>query len=388
MSNCNETDDRAAPRVVVRPETDDGAARARGTRDLDATCAWRASIRTARHAPNERGAVSRRFASATEPTNSLPTIQASPPSNQQMTSTLVQDLRYGMRQLRSNPGFTTVAVLSLALGVGANSAIFQLVNAVRLRTLPVANPQELVTIDFAKGSSRSGGWSTRSARMTSAVWEKVHALSEPFTGVIAWSATRFNLAQGGEARYAEGMYVSGDFFRVLGVRPIIGRTTTSDDDRPGCGTPGAVVSYAFWQRELAADAGALGRDLRLDGQRFPLIGVTPPEFFGVEVGNRFDIAVPLCSDLRKRADSRTQWWLSAMGRLKPGWTEQRTQNYIKTVSPVIMEAACRHRIVRTKPSGTWRTSSWWKPRGPASRNCAANTKARFRCCWLLPAWYC
>jgi putative ABC transport system permease protein len=256
-----------------------------------------------------------------------------------MTSTLVQDLRYGMRQLRSNPGFTAVAVLSLALGVGANSAIFQLVNAVRLRTLPVTNPQELVTIDFAKSSSRSGSWTTRSARMTSAVWEKIHALSEPFTGVMAWSATRFNLAQGGEARYAEGMYVSGDFFRVLGVRPIIGRTIAPDDDRPGCSTPGAVVSYAFWQRELAADAGALGKDLRLDGQRFPLIGVTPPEFFGVEVGNRFDIAVPLCSDLRKRADSRTEWWLSAMGRLKPGWTEQRAQNYIKTVAPAIMEAS-------------------------------------------------
>ena len=131
-----------------------------------------------------------------------------------MLSTLAQDLRYGARQLRSNPGFTAVAVLSLALGVGANSAIFQLVNAVRLRTLPVANPQELATIDFTKNSPRSGNWSTRSARFTSAVWEKLHALTEPFSGIMAWSAMKFNLAQGGEARYAEGLYVSGDFFRV------------------------------------------------------------------------------------------------------------------------------------------------------------------------------
>src|SRR3954468_2839763 len=106
----------------------------------------------------------------------LPNVQTA------MMSTLAQDLRYGARQLRSNPGFTAVAVLSLALGVGANSAIFQLVNAVRLRTLPVANPQELVTIDFGKNSNRSGNWSTRSAHFTSAVWEKVRELSEPFSG--------------------------------------------------------------------------------------------------------------------------------------------------------------------------------------------------------------
>src|SRR5450759_5707595 len=255
-----------------------------------------------------------------------------------MPGAFTQDLRYAARQLRANPGFTAVAVLSLALGVGANSAIFQLVDAVRLRTLPVANPRELVTIDFAKGSSRSGNWSTRSARLTSVLWDQVHSLTEPFAATIAWSAARFNLAPGAEARNAEGQYVSGDFFRVLGVQPWIGRTFTAEDDRTGCGTPGAVVSYAFWQRELGGEPGALGRELSLDGRRFPVIGVTPPEFFGVEVGSRFAVAVPLCSDLRDRARSRTAWWLSAMGRLKPGWTEQRTVNYLKTVSPAIMEA--------------------------------------------------
>jgi hypothetical protein len=124
-------------------------------------------------------------------------------------------------------------------------------DAVRLRTLPVADPQQLLTIDFAKDSSRSGNWSTRSARLTSVLWDQVHALAEPFSGMIAWSANRLNLAQGGEARYAEGMYVSGDFFRVLGVRPLIGRTLTPEDDREGCSMPGAVLSYAFFQREFA-----------------------------------------------------------------------------------------------------------------------------------------
>ena len=194
------------------------------------------------------------------------------------------------RQLRANPGFAAVAVLSLALGVGANSAIFQLVDAVRLRSLPVAKPRELVTVDFAKGSSRSGNRSARSARLTSVLWEQVHGLTEPFSATIAWSATRFNLAAGGEARYAEGQYVSGDFFRVLAVQPWMGRTFTAADDRAGCGTPGVVVSHAFWQRELGGDPNALGREIYLDGERFPVIGVTPPEFFGVEVGNRATLA--------------------------------------------------------------------------------------------------
>jgi putative ABC transport system permease protein len=251
---------------------------------------------------------------------------------------LLQDLRYGARQLRANPGFTVVAVASLALGIGANSAIFQLVDAVRLRTLPVAKPQELVYLDFAPKSSRSGWFSTRSARFTSAGWEQLRANQEPYSGVIAWSATKMNLSPGGEARYAEGLYVSGDFFRVLGVQPLIGRTITPDDDQPGCGSPAAVVSYAFWTREFGGDPGALGRTVSLDGRRFPVIGVTPPSFFGVEVGNRYDVAIPLCSDLLKRRDSRTAWWLSAMARLKPGWTEQRANAYMQSISPAFMQA--------------------------------------------------
>src|SRR5580658_2505059 len=112
------------------------------------------------------------------------------------------DLRFALRQLRLNPTFTAVAVLSLALGIGANTAIFQLIDAVRLRTLPVEKPEELAYIDFAKGSQRSGRFSTRSARLTYAQWEQIQARGDAFSGTVAWSATQFNLAQGGEARYA------------------------------------------------------------------------------------------------------------------------------------------------------------------------------------------
>src|SRR6266481_2724976 len=120
-----------------------------------------------------------------------------------MLESTMQDVRYGVRQLRQSPGFTLVAVLSLALGVGANTAIFQLVNAIRLKMLPVQNPEELVSIDFEKGSARAGWWSSRSASLTYAQWEQIRSQQQAFTGVLAWSASRFNLASGGEPRFAQ-----------------------------------------------------------------------------------------------------------------------------------------------------------------------------------------
>jgi len=261
-----------------------------------------------------------------------------------MMDAAIKDLRYGLRQLRLNPAFTTIAVLSLALGIGANTAIFQLVNAVRLRTLPVANPQELAYIDFPPRSMRSGNFSRRSARLTFALWEEIRKQQQAFSGTMAWSARRFNLAPGGEARYAEGLYVSADFFRVLGVPPFLGRTFTAEDDTPACGAPGAVISYAFWQREFSGDPNVTSRAVTLDGRPFPIFGVMPASFFGVEVGNRYDVAIPLCADKLLAADgegrrvSRRSWWLSAMGRLKPGWTLQRATAHLQAIAPAIMEA--------------------------------------------------
>ena len=256
----------------------------------------------------------------------------------------LQDVRYGTRQLRQSPGFTLVAVMSLALGIGANTAIFQLVDAVRLRTLPVERPEDLVNIDFAEGSQRSGWFSTRSARLTYSLWQTIRAQQQGMQGVIAWSATRFNLAPGGEARYAEGLFVSGEYFRHLGVSPIAGRTFTAEDDREACGGPGAVISYAFWQREFGGDPGAIGRPLSLDGHPFPVIGVTPPSFFGVEVGSRYDVAIPLCADPMFYTDGKGRipvkqaWWISMMGRLQPGWTAERVNAHLQTASPGIMQA--------------------------------------------------
>ncbi|HEY1338744.1 MAG TPA: ABC transporter permease [Bryobacteraceae bacterium] len=258
---------------------------------------------------------------------------------------IAQDLRFGVRQLRLNPVFTTVAVLSLALGIGANTAIFQLVDAVRLRALPVSHPEQLAYIDFQRPAMRSGWFSTRSARFTYAHWEQIRShAADAFSGIFAWSATRFNLSAGGEVRYAEALYVSADFFRVLGVQPILGRTFSAEDDGPVCASPGAVISHAFWQREFGGDPGVLNRTVSLDGHSFPIIGVTPAGFFGVEVGNRFDVAVPICADplvaedARGRIPSKTAWWLSVMARLKPGWTLERATAQLRALSPGIMQA--------------------------------------------------
>ena len=252
------------------------------------------------------------------------------------------DLRFGLRQLRLNPTFTIVAVLSLALGIGANVAIFQLIDAIRMRSLPVPNPRELAYVDFMKDSRRSGWWSTRSANFTSQLWESVRQHQQAFSGMIAWSAQNFNLTAEGKARYADGLFVSGDFFNVLRVPPLIGRVFTAQDDQPGCGAPGAVIGYAFWQGEFAGDPAVTGRTVRLDGKLFPIVGVTPPGFFGVEIGHRFDVAIPTCADPmfweqgKDRAPSRTAWWLSLMGRLKPGWTIERANAQIVALSPAIM----------------------------------------------------
>ncbi len=251
------------------------------------------------------------------------------------------DFAYGLRQLRLNPAFALIAVLSLGLGMGANSAIFQLVNAIRLKTLPVQNPQELVSIDFEEHSSRSGSWSSRSARFTYAQWEQIRASQEAFSGVLAWSATRFNLSNGGEPRFAEGLYVSEDFFRVLGVGAMLGHRFSGQDDSASCNA-GAVVSYAFWQREFGGDAGVLGRTISLNGYSFPVIGVTAPSFFGVEVGNQYDVAVPFCADRLLAEDKKgripapSNWWLSIMGRLKPGCTAKSATAQLHALSPQIM----------------------------------------------------
>jgi predicted permease len=244
----------------------------------------------------------------------------------------VMDIRYVLRTMRRSPGFTTVAVLSLALGIGANTALFSLLDALMLRALPVARPDELVEVVAGQNVD-----------FTNAIWEQLRDRQGVFEGALAWSSTKFDLATGGEKQPVDGLYVSGDYFRTLGVQALRGRVLMPDDDRRG-GPSVAVISHALWKRQYGADPQAVGRTIRLDGHPFTIVGITPPGFFGADVGSRFDVAVPLASEVifdatRPALNERVFWWLFVMGRLKPGITPQKATAGLNVLAPAIFAGA-------------------------------------------------
>lgn len=256
--------------------------------------------------------------------------------------TLWNDLRFGARLLRFNKVFAGAAILSLALGIGATTAIFQLLDAVRLRTLPVKNPQEIARIAINQRHGASGDFTSRYSDLTYAMWVDIRAQQQGFSSVFAWSPTQFNLAPSGEAHNVQGLWVSGEFFETLGVEPALGRVLTSADDGPNCASSGVVISSSFWQHEYAGERTVIGRTLTLDRHPFEIIGVTPDSFHGVEVGRYFDVAVPLCSEpILGGEDSmlknRSGWWLASMGRLKPGWSIERADAQLRAISPALFE---------------------------------------------------
>src|SRR5438309_980766 len=200
----------------------------------------------------------------------------------------MHDLRLAFRALRATPVVSLVAVLSLALGIGANTAIFSIVDSLMLRSLPVRQPDRLFLV-----SEGDEGFST----LTNPIWEQLRSRQHDVAeSAFAWSSTRFNLARGGEARLVDGIFASGGFFDVLGVPAMLGRTFTEADDRRGGGPNGpvAVISYGFWQRQYGGAGDAIGRSLDFGGSvPLTIIGVTPPDFFGPDVGRAFDLIVPI-----------------------------------------------------------------------------------------------
>src|ERR1044072_4707913 len=198
--------------------------------------------------------------------------------------TLLKDVRYAARVLLKSPGFTLMAVLTLALGIGANTAIFQLIDAVRLSALPVKDPQALVGVQLSDTKGERGSFSSEYPALTNHISEQIRDRQQAFSGVFAWGQDDFNLAQGGEARLARGLWVSGDFFDVLGVRPELGRVFHNEDDRKGCGSPGVVLSHAFWRREFGGDPSVVGRKMTLEGRPFEGGGGTPASVYGLGVG--------------------------------------------------------------------------------------------------------
>jgi putative ABC transport system permease protein len=259
---------------------------------------------------------------------------------------LRSDIAYGLRQLVLNPGFAGVAILSLALGIGANTAIFQLLDAIRLSGLPVENPSQLVTVVPGGNPNDffiAGSYSSREQAFTYAQMDELRQHQEAFSSMLLFYPTRFDLSTSGRSRYAETLLVSGNYLKVLGIKPLLGSGPQTQDDKIACtGTP-AVLSYSFWQKEFGGDANAIGKSVSLNGRTFPVGGVTPPTFFGIEPGQRFDVMLPLCADNvfaptgKGRSYDRMSFWLTPIARLKPGWSVERASQHIAQLSPVIFK---------------------------------------------------
>ncbi|HKW97060.1 MAG TPA: ABC transporter permease [Bryobacteraceae bacterium] len=254
---------------------------------------------------------------------------------------IVRDIRFSLRVLRKSPVFTVAAVCTLALGIGANTAIFALLDAVRLRSLPVPDPQQLARIQFI-GGNRGFGVSNDSYNLSYPLFEEIRRNQRAFSGVFAWRGygdVRFG--EGVHAHRVIGLLATGDLFPALQLRPAAGRLFDRDDDPPGCVAPGVVLSYPFWQSEFAGRASAIGSKVMISDHPYQVIGVTPPRFSGLVVGRKFDIAMPMCvaagSDLAffTRSDLFS---LAVMGRLKPGVNLRQASSQLGAASPAMLEA--------------------------------------------------
>lgn len=237
---------------------------------------------------------------------------------------LGQDLPYAVRVLRKSPGFTAAAVATLALGIGANSAIFTVIDAVMLRALPVPDPQRLV---FVGDEGRVHAWSNGTPRtdvFSFPLYREVRDHNEVFSSLSATARVDdLTIAIDGAPEDITGRMVTGDYFETLGVRPWLGRTFTAAEDRMPGADPYVVVSYAYWQRRFAGDPSVIGRTVRLKHYPFTIIGIAPPEFFGEVVGDRPDIWAPMMMEPelmpgRDFLEKPNTAALIMIGRLKAG----------------------------------------------------------------------
>ncbi|MGH9767723.1 MAG: ABC transporter permease [Blastocatellia bacterium] len=233
---------------------------------------------------------------------------------------MFQDLRFGARMLLKSPNFTLIAALSLALGIGANTAIFSLINVALLKTLPVKDPRQLVFFMVAGPQGTGTGFSYP-------LLEQFNRNNHSFTGIIAANtAGRMRLTEpgaGAQVEMVQAGRVSGNFFSELGVGAVAGRTLTEDDDKPAGAQPVAVISYNFWKRRFGLDPGVVGRKITLDDFPFTIVGVAPPGFFGIEVGSNTDLWWPIQMTPQvipgnQSLNDSGHRWLYLMARLKPG----------------------------------------------------------------------
>ncbi|HEX6047038.1 MAG TPA: ABC transporter permease [Pyrinomonadaceae bacterium] len=253
---------------------------------------------------------------------------------------VVQDVRYAVRLLAKNPGFTFVVVLTLALGIGANAAIFSLTDKVLLQSLPVQDPDRLVVLsayDPKDGPDISSSFSY-------AMYQDLRDRNDVFAGVITRGSAQMNVSYGDQNERVRGELVSGNFFDVLGVRPWAGRLFNQDDDRTPSAHPVAVLSYAFWDRRFGKDPSIIGKTILVNEYPVTVLGVTPPSFYGIDLSNSPDVRVPMMMTPvfnplpPTRLQSRRHQWLSVMARLKPGVSLDQAQASLNVLYRQIRES--------------------------------------------------
>ncbi len=262
---------------------------------------------------------------------------------------MLQDLRFAVRMLRKSPGFATVAILTLALGIGANTAIFSLLNTIMLQSMPVRNPQELVVLRWSAhgrpqhigsssyGDCRGTEWSdtvSGGCSFSYPMFKEIRQRVDLFSGVMAFAGpARLDLSGNGPASITRGELVSGNYFQTLGVSAALGRILEPTDEQLGA-EPVVVLSYEYWQHAFGGEPGTIGKSIRLNGEAFTIVGVADPQFTRMTPGKSLDMWLPLTQQVPLGihwgggTEDAGSWWLAMVGRLKPGVAKAQAQSGI------------------------------------------------------------
>jgi predicted permease len=260
--------------------------------------------------------------------------------------TLLQDVRYGLRMLRKSPGFTFVAVLTLALGIGANAAIFSLMDQILLLSLPVPHPEQLVVLR-SPGPNHGHTWGdidNGAQSFSYPMYQDLRARATVFSGLLACREITVNVAGQGETQQSRADLVSGNFFQTLGVQPALGRLFTLDDETAPGANPVAVLSYGYWTRQFGADPSILNKLLTINGIPLTVVGVASKGFYGVQIGSAADIFIPvtmkaqMAPNMLQMLEERNDHWLPIIGRLKPEMTLARAQTALQLIYEPILES--------------------------------------------------
>jgi hypothetical protein len=277
------------------------------------------------------------------------------------------DIRFGLRGLVKQPAFTVIALLTIALGVGANTALFSVVDAVLLKKLPVKDPEQLVLLKaswdgkkFGPGSYDGSNLLDQATGLTVGTSFPMQTLArlreehEPLSDVFAFSPMEVNFNAGGQAEVVRAQVISGNYYSALGVPALIGRTITDADDNAAA-TPVVVLSHRFWASRFNGDPAAIGKQVNINNVAFTIAGVTPPGFAGTaQVGSSQDVSLPLAWEPQINAQSSNLegagiWWLRLMGRLKPGATMAQAE---ASLAGPFQQSVLEHRALRRTDSGT------------------------------------